>query len=236
MATGKERPTARGALLLAIGAYFVVHTFVPFGTTLLYPLTLLSTFVHEMGHGTIALLTGGSFSSLEVFSDASGLAHTTSKHAWASGLTAAGGLLAPPIVGAALLAVSRGPKRARAVLVTLAVAIVVALAVWVRSTAAWIALPIDALVIAWFGVRASPRTRMVFAQLVGVSLAIDTWSGKGYLFTNETVIDGQTIPSDAANVARAFGGAYWAWGLAILAVSCALLAGGLFAAWSKPRA
>ncbi len=214
-----------------MGAYFVVHAFVPFGGMLLYPLTLLATFVHEMGHGVTALVTGGSFSSLEVFANASGLAHTTSHHPWASGLTAVGGLLAPPIVGATLLAVSRGPRRSRIVLVAMAVVIVISLAIWVRSTAAWIALPIDAAVLAWFGVRASPRVRMVFAQLVGVSLAIDTCSGKGYLFTDEVTIDGHTIPSDITNFAHAVGGPYLVWGFLVFIVSCMLLAGGLYAAW-----
>jgi hypothetical protein len=228
-----DQPTSRGALLLAIGAYFIVHTFVPFGRTLLYPLTLLATFVHEMGHGITALATGGTFSSLDVFANASGLAHTTTTHAWARALTAAGGLLAPPIVGATLLAVSRGPKRARAVLVGMAVVIAVSLAIWVRSTAAWVALPIDALLLGWFGLRASPRKRMVFAQLIGVSLAIDTWSGKGYLFTDEVSIDGHVIPSDITNFAQAVGGPYLLWGFAMLLVSCALLAVGLYAAWRK---
>jgi hypothetical protein len=208
-----------------------VHALVPFGKTLLYPLTLLATFVHEMGHGVTALVTGGTFTSLDVFSDASGLAHTTSAHTWGTGLIAAGGLLAPPVVGATLLAVSRGPKRARAMLVGMAVFIVVSLAIWVRSTAGWIALPIDAFVLGWFGVRASPRKRMVFAQLVGVSLAIDTWAGKGYLFTSEVTIDGQTLPSDISTFAHAFGGPYLVWGFAIFVVSCALLAFGLYAAW-----
>jgi hypothetical protein len=227
------KPTSRGALLLAMGAYFVVDTFVPFGRLLLYPLTLLATFVHEMGHGVMALLTGGTFSTLEVFNDGSGLAHTSNAHPWGQALTSVAGLLAPPIVGAALLVVSRGPKRARTALLGMVVVIVVSLAIWVRSVAGWIALPIDALVLGWFGVRASPRVRMVFAQLVGVSLAIDTWSGKGYLFSTEAVIDGRTLPSDIATFANVVGGSYLVWGFAVLLVSCALLGGGLYAAWGE---
>jgi hypothetical protein len=226
-----DQPRSRRALLLAIGAYFIVHTFVPFGRLLLYPLTLLATFVHEMGHGMTALVTGGTFASLDVFADGSGLAYTNSTQAWAQALTSLGGLLAPPIVGATLLAVSRGPKRARAVLLAMVVVIVVALAIWVRSVAAWIALPFDALVLGWFGLRARPRTRMVFAQLVGVLLAIDTWAGKGYLFSGEATIDGRTIPSDIAKFAHAVGGPYLAWGFVVLLASCALLAAGLYAAW-----
>jgi hypothetical protein len=229
-----DEPTSRGALLMAMGAYFVVHTFVPFGRTLLYPLTLLATFLHEMGHGITALLTGGTFASLDIFADASGLAHTTTSQAWASAPVSAGGLLAPPIAGATLLAVSRGPKRARAVLVALAAFIALGLTIWVRSTAGWIALPIDALVLAWFGVRAGVRARMVFAQLVGLSLAIDTWSGKGYLFTSEVTVDGRALPSDISTFAHAVGGSYLMAGFALLVVSLTLLGGGLYAAWRRP--
>ena len=127
-------PSVRRALVIAVIAYFVIHAFIPFGTTLLYPLTLFATWVHEMGHGLTALALGGRFSSLDIYANASGLALTTSNGPWQSGVVAMGGLLAPPLVGAALLAISRGPKRAQAILIALAVALVASLAIWVRST------------------------------------------------------------------------------------------------------
>ena len=45
---------------------------VPFGEIVGYPLFLLSTLAHEMGHGLAALLTGGHFASLELYADGSG--------------------------------------------------------------------------------------------------------------------------------------------------------------------
>jgi hypothetical protein len=227
------RPSSRGALLVAILVYWVVHTFVPFGTTLLYPLTLLATWVHEMGHGVTALVVGGSFGSLSIFADASGLAYTAAPLPWQRGLVAAGGLLAPPVVGAALLVVSRGPRRARIVLGALAVAMLTSLAIWVRSAAGWIAVPLDAAAVLAFAIWGGQRERMVFARLVGVALAIDTWSRKGYLFSATATVDGAERPSDIASVAGAFGGPYIVWGLAIFVVSCALLAAGLFRAWQR---
>lgn len=225
------KPTARGALILALVVYFLMKGFVPFGGTILYPLTLLATWVHEMGHGTTALLLGGRFSSLDIFANGSGLAYTATSHPWQSGLTAAGGLLAPPIVGAVLLATSRGPRRAHGLLTALGVAIVVSLAIWVRSLTGWIALPIVAAVLAAFVRWASPRKRMVFAQLIGVTLAIDTVSGSGYLFSANVTVDGTARPSDIASVAQAFGGSYLLWGLLVAAFSFGLLALGLFLAW-----
>jgi hypothetical protein len=238
MPTALPPPSSRGALLLAILAYFVVKTFVPFGGTILYPLTLLATWIHEMGHGLTALAVGGHFERLEVFGDASGLAHTATSHPWQSGLTSAGGLVAPPIVGALLLMVSRGPRRARVALALLAATVVVSLAVWVRSLAGWIALPIDAAILGAFAAAGSPRSRMVFAQLVGITLAIDTVSRADYLFSRSATIEGISRPSDVSAVADAFGGSYLVWGLAIGACSLAFLAVGLRLAWrdQPPRA
>ena len=228
-----SRPSARGALILALVVYFVLKTFVPFGGTILYPLSLLATWVHEMGHGVTALVLGGSFSSLDVYANGSGLAHTATRHAWQSGLTAAGGLLAPPIVGAILLATSRGPRHARILLAGLGFAILVSLAIWVRSLTGWIALPIVAVVLAAFVRWGSPRKRMVFVQLIGVTLAIDTVSGSGYLFTESVRIDGVMRESDITHVAQAFGGSYVVWGLLLAALSFAMLAFGLFMAWRR---
>ena len=180
--------SSRSALVIATIVYFTIHTFVPFGGTILYPLTLLATWVHEMGHGTTALVLGGHFSSLDVFANGSGLAYTDTNADWKRGLVAMGGLVAPPIVGAILLSVSRGPKRARVVLVTMTVAIIVSLILWVRSTAGWIALPLDAGALAIFAIWGGPRERMVFAQLIGIALAIDTWAGKGYLFAQSAMV------------------------------------------------
>jgi hypothetical protein len=183
-------PTSRGALIVAALVLFVVNAFVPFGGVLLYPLTLLSTWVHEMGHGLTALALGGRFASLDVFVNGSGLAHTSIPDDWRNGLVAIGGLVAPPTAGAVLLAVSRGPRRARVLLAGLALAVV-------------------------------------------VSLALDTWTGKGYLFTDSAFVDGELRRSDTATVAHAFGGTYLVWGVLVLGVSLALLALGFRFAWRR---
>jgi hypothetical protein len=222
---------------LAILVYLVVSRLVPFGRTVLYPLTLLATFVHEMGHGLTALGVGGRFMALDVYANGSGLAHTVTSHPWQSGTTAAGGPLAPPIVGASILAMSRGPQRTRAILAGLGIAILASLAIWVRSVAGFVALPIVAAALGallhprW----GTPHRRIVFAQLIGLVLAIDTASRVDYLFTAEVTIEGTLRKSDVAMVADAFGGHYLVWGLALAAVSFVLLSVGVWLAWRAPR-
>ena len=88
--------SAKGALLLAALLVLGLSRFVPYGRLVLYPFTLLATWVHEMGHGLTALLCGGKFAQLEIFSNASGLASTAVVPGFRQALVCAGGLLGPP--------------------------------------------------------------------------------------------------------------------------------------------
>lgn len=228
-------PSTRRALLLGLLAYVVIRAFVPFGSTLLYPLTLLATWVHEMGHGVTALVLGGHFRSLDIYADGSGFAVTSNDATWKDGLIAVGGLLAPPIAGATLLGLSRGPRRARIFLVALAIAIALSLVFWVRSFVGLVALPLVGLVLVAVvtSPKIAPSTRMAFVQLLGIVLASDTVSRIDYLFMRSAVIGGATVTSDIAVVARDFGGFYLAWGVLLAVVSCVLLVAGLRAAWRR---
>ena len=46
---------------------------------------------------------GGRFRELEIFANASGLAFTAVEPGWRAAVVSAGGLLAPPLLGAAIL-------------------------------------------------------------------------------------------------------------------------------------
>lgn len=60
--------------LLLCTALILLIWQLPYGYQLLYPLTLLATFAHEMGHGLAALLVGAEFDQLLLHADGSGLA------------------------------------------------------------------------------------------------------------------------------------------------------------------
>jgi hypothetical protein len=211
---------------------------VPFGSVLLYPFTLLATWVHEMGHGLTALLVGGGFERLEIFADASGLAHTshragaTALGAWIS----LGGLVAPPIVGAVVLGAARGPRRAQIFLVGFSVALLASLVIWVRSIAGFIAVPLVAALIVGFVRWGSARERMFLAHFLGVRLALDTLGrGMDYIFTDSVTIGGVKRTSDIAAVAEGFGGPRIVWSLIVAGFCLACVAVGLWLAWrSRP--
>lgn len=233
--------TSRGALVVAVIVSVLIGSFVPFGSTVLYPFTLLATWVHEMGHGLTAVVVGGSFERLEIFSDASGLAYTSHRAGAGAGARGAwislGGLVAPPIVGAIVLGVARGPRRAQIFLVTFAVALLASLAVWVRSVTGFVALPLVAALILVFVRWGGPGERMFMAQFLGLRLALDTVGrGMDYIFTDSATIAGVKRPSDIASVAEGFGGPRVVWSMIVAGFCLLCVASGLWLAFRPQRA
>lgn len=225
----------RTAIIVAAALVFVIAHWVPFGDVALYPLTLFTTWVHEMGHGLTALLLGGRFDYLEINKNAGGLAYAFAGHGWGDALVAAGGLLAPPLVGTIILATVHGPRRARIALAILAAAIVLSLVVWVRSATGLVAMPIVAALLGWAvwpGFREHPERRVILAQALAVILALDTVTRMvGYALSSEAN-PGQR--SDVKGIADNLGGHYLLWGLAIVAIALGMLAFGLWWAWRRP--
>jgi hypothetical protein len=226
----------RTIIIVAAVTVFVISAWVPFGSTVLYPLTLFTTWVHEMGHGLTALAFGGEFQSLEIHANAGGLARAYANAGWPDAMVAAGGLLAPPLLGSLLLAFVHGPRAARIVLGALAAALVVSVAIYVRSAAGVIAMPVVAALLgwaAWRGFADNPGRRVILVQVLSVILGIDTLTRMvGYSFTASTS-DGQR--SDVSAIAENIGGHYMMWGLAITTLALGMLALGLWRAWRRPE-
>lgn len=197
-------------MLLAIGAIVVLRWF-PQGRVVLYPLTLFATWVHEMGHGLTAIAVGGHFHTLAIFSDASGLATSSRPAGVASAMVALGGLWAPPVVGCALLLLSRSARWARVLLSFLVVAIVISLVLWVRTFVGVALLLPLAFALVWIARRADSAGGLFVTQLLGFALALDTVGRIDYLFESSVVVDGKTNASDIASVAAGFGGPQFFW-------------------------
>jgi hypothetical protein len=225
----------RLAIGIAAAIVFIVQSWLPFGRELLYPLTLFTTWVHEMGHGLTGLAMGGQFTELVIRSDASGYAMTGASSGWPDALVSAGGLLAPPILGSFILGFVHGPRRAKVVLTIIAVAIGISVAIWVRSAVGVITMPIVAGLlgyVAWFGFRKKPHRRVIMVQVLGVMLALDTvFRMVGYALSSEAR---KGEASDVQHIANQLGGSYWMWGLAIIAIALSLLAFSLWWAWRRP--
>jgi hypothetical protein len=87
-------------LLLLLLAIYIILKYIPYGNTLLYPINLIVTFLHEFGHSFFAVITGWRVISIEINADGSGLATTAG---WIRGIILMGGYIGSAIFGNILL-------------------------------------------------------------------------------------------------------------------------------------
>jgi hypothetical protein len=232
-----ERTSSRAVLLVAALTLVLVDRLVPYGRLVLYPFTLLTTWVHEMGHGLTAILVGGRFSHLEIFADASGVAHSSHAEGTASALVALGGLLAPPLTGALLLAFARGPRRAKLGLVLLGLGLLASCALLVRSTVGLVAMPLVAALLLFVARYGDGREGLFLVQLVALSFALDTLGrGLSYLFMDSVLIEGHEMTSDIGAVAQGLGGPRLLYSLLVAGLSLVLVLVGLWSGFRGEQA
>ncbi|MDY0000617.1 MAG: M50 family metallopeptidase [Polyangia bacterium] len=194
---------------------------IPFGEWIIYPLSLLGTWVHELGHGLAALVAGGSFHELTLRPDLSGQAvYSGVGSGGGRALAAAGGLLFPALFGFAMLTVSARQSLGNGVLAALLAVLVLSLVLWVRNPfgiAAGIGI---AAAIGYSMWRLSSRSLYFVVILISLQVGLSGLRNWRYLFTSEART-GQ--PSDTAQIAQSLGGPVWLWGAILLALNFALL-------------
>lgn len=219
---------ARTALIGSALATAALYT-IPFGAYLAYPLLLLSTLAHELGHGLTAVVLGGEFREFYLWPDGSGVA----RHLGPSGhvseaLVSAGGLVGPAIVAALGFVLARREKVARAGLGILGLGCLLADLLVVRNGFGLWYVGIVGAALLGLGVRARASLAQGALVFVAVQLALSVFSRSDYLFTDTAVTSGGVMPSDTAQIARALGGSYWMWGAACGLFSVLVLVLGLW--------
>jgi Peptidase M50B-like len=197
----------------------------PIGNYLLYPFSILATWFHEMGHGLAALLLGGNFQQLQIFSSGSGFAiHSGNLFLGPIGraIVAAAGPMAPPIVGGLIILASRRWRTTQLALLLLGGALILSTLIWVRSLFGLVAIPLLGILVLAITLYA-PRWLQIFAvQLLGVQACISTYHQMDYLFTRQAVIGGRSMLSDSGQIAQNLLLPYWFWG-ALMAIASLII-------------
>ena len=179
---------------------------------------------HEMGHGLTALLLGGTFDSLVMSADGSGVAYLhVPDSRIARAATSAGGLVGPAFLAAVFFWLAKRPRTAHAGLMVFGLASLVALVLVVRSPVGWLlvgALGAGSVLLA---VKSSARVAQVVLAFMAVQLSLSVFSRGDYLFTESTGVG----PSDVAQMADALVLPYWFWGIVCGAISVAVLLKGM---------
>jgi len=225
--SASERRAWRALLISAgvTGALYVV----PFGDVLSYPLVLLSTLAHEMGHGLTAMAVGGHFESFKLYADGSGVAQWSGKPSRLDrALVSAGGLIGPAVVAAVLFFLGKWARMARVALICIGAALVLALVLLIRNVFGLFFVGLIAGLCLWIGIKGSLRAAQIAVVFVAVQLALSVFSRADYLFTDTANTANGPMPSDVAQISDALFGPYWMWGGLCGAVSVGVLLGGLW--------
>ena len=229
MSTNNPKAQKRLQWLLVISVVITIllYTTGPIGQRIGYPLILLSTLAHEMGHGIAALFVGGQFESFQMWADGSGIAKTQYSGRLASAFVSAGGLCGPAIVAALFFALSNKQKWARASLAVVGIALLVADILLVRSFFGFFFVGLLGALFLWIAVKGPVWSSEFTLVFVAVQLALSVFSRGDYLFTPVAHTSGGELPSDVAQMSNALFLPYWFWGAVCGAFSIAILGWGL---------
>jgi hypothetical protein len=213
---------SRGLLILVLAAViFFVLNMLPFGYFIQWPFVFITTFVHEMGHGLMAMLTGGNLVQIEIYQNASGLAKTQTVAGWRQAAIAAAGLLAPSIVGGAFIIAGKSRQISSRVFLLFSLFILISCLLWVRSAfGLLVLLPAGALFL-WISQKGSAVLQHFMIQFLGVHMLVDTLTRTmSYLFSSSALVGGQSRHSDTAAIAQQLigGHLFWACIIALLSI------------------
>ncbi len=214
----KSQLTMSIALILANFSLF----YLPPLNLIIYPFVILSTWFHEMGHGVTALLLGGSFSHLEIFSNGAGIAHISipsNLGRIGQALIALNGPLFPPIFGYIFISNSKKTYRARLLLFLFSILIFVSNIIWVRSTFGFITLLVLAIIIFIASLSKKDKLHFLISQVIGIQAFLAVYLSIGYLFSKNGDVNQSSLISDTELVARSLYLPYWFWAIFIIAFS-----------------
>jgi hypothetical protein len=188
------------------------------GSFVLYPFRLFTTWVHECSHAVMTLLVGGHVNSIVIERNGSGVTSSLIPQSRvAQGLVASAGYIGASIVGCGLMMAARGRKAAHGILWAIGAFMLLTLIVWMRNLfGAAVVLIWSVALIALSRKGRGPASSFVLS-LLAVQVALNSVFDVRVLF----LISGGH--SDAETMARLFLVPAWTWASLWMLISIALL-------------
>lgn len=200
------------ALILALLASLLLWN-LPFGGVVLYPFKLLATWLHELSHGAVMLISGAGFQHLEIFEDTSGIAQA--RHSVGAAGRAAihcAGYMGTALFGALLLLLGQTRPGARSILAALGALLGLSALIWIRNDFAIHAAYIGVGVCFALALVPSERIAILVVNFIAAQACINALLDIRVLFRTDMVINGKVVgASDAHNMANATFGSHWLW-------------------------
>jgi len=188
------------------------------GSQVLYPFRLFTTWVHECGHAIMTLLVGGHVSSIVIQRNGSGVTSSfIPQSRVAQGLVASAGYLGGSIVGCALMIAARRRKPAHGILWTIGAFMLLTLIIWVRNLFGIAVALIWSVALIALSRNASGRVSSFVLSLLAVQVALNAVFDIRVLF----LLHG--AHSDADTMAQLFVLPSWAWASLWMLISTGML-------------
>lgn len=192
------------------------------GRLILYPFTVLGTWFHEMGHGLMALILGGSFHELEIFSNGSGLARWSGPVFAGNigkGLVAAAGPIAPTIGGAVFLMASANEKWSAIILYILTVLLIISGIYWIKGTFGLVVVLVFGALTGFVAFKAKAKIKQFYLIFLGVQACLSVYLSIDYLLATQANVSGELQMSDTGVMELYLFLPHWFWGGLIVFLS-----------------
>lgn len=217
---------------LMLGGIVMANVLLPhhrIGRFLLYPLSFLSTWAHEMGHALATVISGGQVERVDLYANLGGKVRSKRPRTlWAAFLSPTLGLLGPSVAGAVIIVGGTHPRGVEWVLEGLGALIVVTAVLWVRNPFGLLFSVVIGGGVLYLSTLPGRWATFWLIQALGIRLAVESLSDFRYLFAKEA---GENQPSDTQQLAQHFLIPHWVWGILIGSLSVCILTGSLYLAW-----
>lgn len=218
-------------LLVAIAGMVLLMNIQKLGYVL-YPFKIFSTWIHELSHGTAAILVGGGIDKLLIYPDTSGLAWTyTDGSSWKRGVVASAGYTGTAVLGMILLLFRRTHRGPTYGTIAISVVILWSCMLYVRNTFALVMLPLMAIVFILCAWKLKARDLGYLYSFLAATCSFNAVDNISELFGSVGYVNGQEATSDAHTVAEYWGGTYTTWATLWLVFALVCSAVGLLLAF-----
>ncbi|MFY8162240.1 MAG: M50 family metallopeptidase [Candidatus Kapaibacteriota bacterium] len=219
----KINDNQRKAILLLLITIVNVSLFqFELGRQLLYPFTILGTWFHEMSHGLMAMLNGGNFEKLEIFSDGSGVATSSGELFFgriSRALVALAGPLGPTAFGYLFFRIAKNEKAINYGLWFLSLLMILSLFIWIRSIYGLVVIGAMSGLILYVSFQANKTLKEGTVLFLGLQACISVYLSLGYILTEEVAIGNQVMKSDTGVVEEMLFLPHYIWGIVIIFIS-----------------
>ena len=208
---------------LVLGIWFAAQ--VPIIGT---PFVLLSTWVHEFGHGMGAIISGGSFDNMVIKPELSGLAHTYTGSDFARVTVLLGGLLGPACAGAIMLILSRRFGFSKLALLLLTAALLATVIFWAGDMFTRMTVLGFGVVVGFIALRTNPLIRTLCSHIIAIAFCLNAVTGFRYFFMSQAKIGGYSVQSDTGALAELIGGPHLFWAIVPSLLSVLILLAAIY--------